>query len=56
MKLKYTAQQAYDDTMKMMEAYAEGALLGGNPMQYIEKYAKEYHKFMLKNKIKPKIN
>lgn len=43
-----TAQEAYDKTEKLVQAYSQGDLLGGNPMQYIEQYAKEYHALMVK--------
>lgn len=46
-----TAQEAYDKTEKLLQAYSEGDLLGGNPMQYIEQYAKEYHETMVKKSV-----
>lgn len=38
-----TAREAYDKTTELLKGYEEGDLHGGNPMQYIEQYAKEYH-------------
>ena len=39
MKDRPTAKEAYDKTTKVLEAYANGDLLGGNPYCHIEKYA-----------------
>lgn len=36
-----TAQEAYNKTEAILKAYAEGDLHGGNPMQFIEQYARE---------------
>lgn len=36
-----TAREAYDETTKILKAYSEGDLLGGNPMRPIEDYANE---------------
>lgn len=45
---EYTAQQAFNDTEKLVEAYANGDLHGGNPMQHLERYAELYHKRKVK--------
>ncbi len=38
---KLTAQQAYDKTTALLQAYSDGDCLGGNPMCHIEEYAKQ---------------
>ncbi len=35
-----TAQEAYNKTEDLLDGYACGDLHGGNPMQYIQEYAK----------------
>jgi len=36
-----TAEEAFEKTKELVRAYEEGDLHGGNPMQYIEKYANQ---------------
>lgn len=37
-----TAEQAYEKTKSLLKSYEEGECLGGNPMCWMEKFAKDY--------------
>ncbi len=41
-KKELTAEGAYSKTKKLLRLYSQGDLLGGDPMQYIKKYAEQW--------------